>query len=208
MTGTYLRPAIARISLAGFLIAFCVAFREPMEADPVTHMLVQIPALAWAGWLIADGVSTRTGAEICPELNAGGWAGLSIALFTILFWMLPRSIDDALASPVMEIVKFVTAPLLIGIPLRLSWHRAHPLVRGVLMCNAVSMCGVLAWLYTVAPVRVCNAYLIDDQKRLGLAFLILSFGLAAAWGSRVFFPPRNATAARPAAINPEGRRAL
>ena len=30
------------------------------------------------------------------------------------------------------------------------------------------------------------------QQRLGLAFLLLSIGLALAWGGRAFFPPRQA----------------
>jgi hypothetical protein len=211
MTGTLISPAFARALLATFLILFCALFRGALEADPVTHMLVQLPALAWAGWLIADAVSARIKCDLFTELNKGGWAGLVIALFTVFFWMLPRSIDDALASPEMEAAKFITIPLLVGAPLRWSWRRAHALLRGVLMCNTISMCGVLAWLYTAAPIRVCNSYLVDDQRRLGLAFLLLSIGLALAWGGRAFFPPQQASS--PAADNsslaaPGGNKAI
>jgi hypothetical protein len=197
MTGTPISPAVGRILLAKFLVLFCGVFRSALEADPVTHMLIQLPALAWAGWLLAAALSARIRSDFFTDLNRGGWAGLLIALFTIFFWMLPRSIDGALASPAMEIAKFITIPLLVGAPLRWSWRRAHALLRGVLMCNAVSMCGVLAWLYTAAPIRVCNSYLVDDQQRLGLAFLLLSIGLALAWGGRAFFPPQQASPPTP-----------
>ena len=107
-------------------------------------MLIQLPALARAGWLLAAALSAGIISDFFTDLNRGGWAGLIIALFTIFLWILPRSIDGALASPAMEIAKFITIPLLVGAPLRWSWRRAHALLRGVLMCNAVSMCGVLA----------------------------------------------------------------
>lgn len=194
MNRCYTSPVVLRLLSGVLLIGVCAIFRTLLEADPVTHMLVQLPALAWAGWLIAGAASVSTGTEVFSKANVGGWAGLLVALYAILFWMLPRSIDGALVSPVMEIAKFLSVPILIGAPLRWSWHRAHPLLRGALKCNAMSMCGVLAWLYTSAPIRVCNNYLIDDQKRLGIAFLLVSLGLAVAWGGRVFFPPSRESA--------------
>lgn len=175
------------------LILACAVLRRPLEADPVTHMLVQLPALSWAGWLIAASIPAAWLEDRISRLNDNGLPGLLIALFTIAYWMLPRSIDGALTSPIAEFAKFLTVPLLIGLPLRWSWDRAHPLLRGVLKSNAVSMCGVLAWLYTAAPVRVCNSYLIDDQRRLGVAFLCVAIGLAILWSFRLFFPPARQT---------------
>ena len=72
-------------------------------------------------------------------------------------------------------------PLLIGSALRLGWPRAHPMLRGFLKAQALAMLGVLAFLYTHAPVRLCNAYLAEDQLRLGLAFLATAFALAVLW---------------------------
>lgn len=181
-----------RLTFAISLIAACAVFRVPLEADPVTHMLVQLPTLAWAGWLLADAALSHRRARPVSDFNAGGVAGLLMVLFGIAFWMLPRSIDGALTSPAMEAAKFLTVPLLIGAPLRCSWSRAHPLLRGFLMSNALSMLGVLAWLYTAAPIRVCNSYLVSDQQRLGVAFLVVALGLALAWGGRLFFAPRAA----------------
>ena len=183
-------------ALATFLIFACAVLRTPLEADPVPHMLLQLPLLAWAGWLLADAISPIWPDAGLSRLNDNGIPGLLIVLFAIAFWMLPRSIDGALTSIPVEIAKFITVPLLIGLPLRWSWYRAPPLLRGVLKSNALSMLGVLAWLYSAAPVRVCNSYLVEDQKRLSIAFLSAAIALAILWSVRLFLPPAGATAGK------------
>lgn len=162
------------------LVALAFALRGPLEADPVTHVLVQLPMLALAGALIPWPRGTG-------DWNRGGWAALLVAIFAMAFWMLPRSIDAALAGPATEAAKFVTVPLAIGLMLRLGWAHAHPLLRGVLKAQALAMLGVLAFLYTHAPARLCNAYLAEDQVRLGLGFLWVAIGLAGAWVLPLFF---------------------
>ena len=158
---------------------FCAATRSPLERDPVTHILVQLPLLALVGWLVASALRKRIPvAHLCSD---HGMACLLIALFSIAYWMLPRSIDAALEDPQMELAKFLSVPLLIGLPLGLGWQRAHPLVKGFLKANALSMLGVLAFLFTHAPVRICNNYLVSDQERLGLGFLYAAFALTVLW---------------------------
>ena len=148
-----------------------------------------------------------SGAVLAPVLplgrgdwNRGGWACLIVAVSSIAFWMLPRSIDAALSDPLWEAGKFVSLPLLVGLPLRLGWARAHPLLRAMLKAQALSMLGVLAFLYTHAPVRLCNAYLGEDLQRLGLGFLALALILAAAWVAPLIFPQ---TSGRAGALIPE-----
>jgi hypothetical protein len=62
-------------------------------------------------------------------------------------------------------------------------------LRGALKANLISMLGVLAWLYTVAPVRLCNSYLKSDQEMLGTAMAFLAGALAVGWGIGLFFGP-------------------
>jgi len=45
------------------------------------------------------------------------------------------------------------------------------------------MAAVLAWVYTVAPVRLCNSYLASDQKMLGTGMAVLVGVLANRWGA-------------------------
>lgn len=177
----------ARAGGALLLALAAVALRRPLEADPLTHVLVQLPLLALAGAVLAPALRLGRG-----DWNRGGWVCLILAVFAMAFWMLPRNIDAALQSAAWEAAKLVTLPLLVGLPLRLGWARAHPLLRGVLKAQALSMLGVLAFLYTHAPIRLCNFYLVEDQYRLGLGFLAAALALAVAWVAPLFSPASDA----------------
>jgi len=173
---------------AAALFVACAVSRTTLEADPVTHVLVQLPCLAFAGWLF--GRAMREISADAYALADRGVAGLLVAIFTIAFWMLPRSIDASLESPVVALTKFFSIPLLIGVPLAVCWKQVHPIVRGFLKANALSMLGVLAFLYTHAPIRICNNYLVSDQERLGVGFLIVAFALALIWVVPLFVGSR------------------
>lgn len=178
-------PAVQLLAAVAIVIV-CWLFRDGFEHDPVTHILLQLPLLALAGVLIAKAVVERRDWRPSPWLE-GGLPLILLALFATAFWMLPRSIDAALVDPRMELAKFVTIPLLIGAPLAIGWPKAHPLLRGFLKAEAVSMLAVLAFLYTHAPVRICNAYLVDDQERLGFGFLMAAILLALLWAWPIFW---------------------
>jgi hypothetical protein len=47
--------------------------------------------------------------------------------------------------------------------------------------NAISMLAVLGWLYVIAPVRVCNNYLVDQQEIAGWWMVKLAVLLFACW---------------------------
>lgn len=183
----------ARLALAAALVGLAAAFRAPLEARAITHVLVQMPMLALAGALIAPLVPLGRG-----RWNAGGWACLIAAIGCLAIWMLPRSVDAALSDPRWEAAKFATLPLAFGLPLAAGWARAHPLLRGVAKAQSVSMAGVMAFLYTHAPDRLCNGYLIEDQRVLGWGFLALALGLAAA-----FVAPLVAVASDRPAVSPK-----
>ena len=146
--------------------------------------LVQLPVLAFSGALFVAGLGARHLRVTEPLANA-----LSlVAVFAILFWMLPRYIDATLVSPVVELAKFISIPVLVGGSLAIGWAKSNPFLRGFLKANAISMLGVLAFLYIHAPVRICNSYLFADQERLGLGFLMTAAGLGLAWAIPLFFP--------------------
>lgn len=176
----------------GSILALCFVWRNELGRDPVLHVLIQLPALALAGWLVGAVLRERT--RLLDRIDERGVASLFVVLFTGVFWMLPRSLDAALDDPAMESLKFISLPLLIGVPLALSWPKLHPLVRAFLKANTVSMLGVLAFLYTHAAVRICNNYLVSDQERLGLGFLFVAVALSVIWSLPLFFAPPDAEA--------------
>ena len=174
-----------RLILSLGAVGICFLFHEKLESDPVTHLLVQLPVLTISGYLFVIGMGGQN-LRITERLAN---AFSLVAVFGILFWMLPRYIDATLVSPVVELAKFISIPVLVGGSLAIGWAKSNPFLRGFLKANAISMLGVLAFLYIHAPVRICNSYLLADQERLGFAFFISAVGLGIAWAIPLFFPP-------------------
>lgn len=174
---------------AGPLLWFALTLppiRTAMENVMVWHMGVQIPALVVAGAL--------SGSVIAPfyqrylaSWNGCGVAGIVLTIITLLFWMLPRSLDATLDDGAMELAKFTTLPLLAGLPLIHSWPRLSLVGRGIVWSYLVAMLFVLAWLYLAAPVRVCNNYLVNDQQVLGWYLFSAAIAAVLYLGWRVLF---------------------
>jgi len=159
--------------------------RTLLEATLAGHMVAQIGLLAVAGWWLGRGLGPVRPGE-AGGFNRFGAAGVVVALFTLVFWMLPVSLDRALQEPAWEAAKFASAPLLLGLPLARSWPRLPGLPRGALWANAVSMLVVMGWVYYEAPVRLCNNYLLDQQLLLGGAMWGLAAAVALYWTVRAF----------------------
>ena len=167
-----------------------------LEGSMIGHMLIQIPLLALAGGLVARGASGGRGA-VLDRFNAGGIPGLLVAVFAVIAWMLPRMLDAALRSALVEAAKFITVPLLVGMPLALSWPLLPPVARGFVWANLISHTAVLGWLYSVAPNRLCARYLFDQQTTLGMALLIMAIVLLLGWGGfAIVGAPRTARSTR------------
>lgn len=163
---------------------------EKLELTMVGHVLIQLPLLVICGWLITPSLPPRWKSAI-EKYNEYGIPGILIVTFTVIFWMLPRSLDAALATPVMEFAKFVTLPTLIGIPLALSWPLLTPVTKGFVIGNLLSMLTVLGWLYTQAPIRLCNYYLINQQQQVGTLLLAITVGITLYFTLKCFFFSKN-----------------
>jgi len=179
-------------------VAICVGLWSLLALPPVatamesrlfTHVLLQFPALFLCGYLLGIGFRGRA-ARISGGWNRGGFTGIAIVLPTAAIWMLPRSIDTALESAWVEAAKFVTIPLLVGLPLALSAPRLGALTAGFLKAHFVSMALFLGWIFSAAPVRLCNSYLIDDQTLVGATWLVIAGVAICGWAIPLFFDRR------------------
>lgn len=166
-----------RLGLMALVVLTALALRWGAAESPIQHVLIQMPLLVLAGALLVWNLNVRPDRALPLFL---------IALTAFLFWMLPRNVDWALTGP-GEAAKLVGLPLLLGIPLRLSWPALGPMLRGFVQANALSMLGVLGFLYIHAPIRICNSYLVSAQKDLGIAFLFVAAGLTCLWAFPVLF---------------------
>ncbi|QKT02638.1 hypothetical protein HUS23_01775 [Ectothiorhodospiraceae bacterium 2226] len=195
-------PAAAGL---GLLAALALPpLRAGLEGIMWTHMLVQIPLLIVAGALLGSALPARWRAALAPWDRAGV-AGLLLALFALAWWMLPRHLDAALESAAVDAAKFASLALLVGLPLRLSWPRVPFVLRGVVASKLVAMLAVMGWLYLVAPLRVCNNYLVSDQETLGRLLLLAALGLGLALALRAFtLDGRTSQAHQHAVTQPQG----
>ncbi len=196
-----MNPASARAaSGAGLALLFVLALppmRTWLEASMTTHMLIQIPLLGAAGFALGHALSPAQRAAL-RRLAGGPLPYVLIASFASSYWMLPRALDAALADPLAALAKFISMPFLVGAPLALAWERLSLIGRGFVWTNFFSMLAVLGWLYVVAPVRVCNSYLVGDQYEAGWWMIRLAIALFLAWLAGLFVG-RAPVGARPAA---------
>jgi cytochrome c oxidase subunit IV len=165
---------------AGLLLAMLLpTSRHAAEASMTAHMLVQYLGLLLAGGLLVDALATRRlqGLQRWNELGICGLAGSGLTLAVL---MVPRVLDLALVDMRVESLK-LAALVLSGAALRLSWQRAGVVVQAFFLGNVLMMTTVVGMLYQDSGTRVCNAYLLDDQHKLGLALVWLAAGVATLW---------------------------
>ena len=185
MIATRTRSSLLMIACIMVMALALPQIRELLEGQLATHVLIQMPLLASAGWLCGQAYS-RSLERPMQCWNTGGVPGLLLVMFVLLFWMLPRSVDAAVAQLGFEIGKFISLPLAGG-ALTLSFPRTPILLRGAIKANVVSMCAVLAWFYSAAPTRLCTSYLESEQRQLGRAFALCAAMLSIVWGASLMF---------------------
>ena len=181
-----------------YLLLATPAARVLLEATMSSHMLLQIPLLAAVGFFAGRLLPAYWQDRLLAA--AGGTIPcVLLALFASSYWMLPRALDAALANPLAEVAKFISLPVLVGLPLALAWRRLSAIGRGFVWTNFISMLAVLGWLYIAAPLRVCNSYLVNQQESAGWLMVKLAVLLFLWWMGTLFvggspLPPASAAA--------------
>lgn len=175
------RPGLMLAALLAWGLLALPPVRQAMESVMVIHAL-QIALLGGIGGLMGHAFGPIHTRELAG-LNESGVTGTVLALLTLLFWLLPLSLDHG----AWEAVKFLSLPLLLGLPLARSWRRLPVLARAFIWANAIPMALAMGWLYREAPVRLCNNYLAGDQQVLGLALWLVGLAIAGYWAARALF---------------------
>ncbi|HNQ04376.1 MAG TPA: hypothetical protein PKH69_07155 [Thiobacillaceae bacterium] len=181
MRSWLLCPATAQVLLGLALLTWLITppIRHLLEAGMGRHMLLQFPLGMLAGALLAASISQGARAGIA-RWNAHGISGLVLVAVALSLLMLPRLLDLAVRDATIEAGKFVGL-LMAGAALRLSWHSAGLVVQGFFLGNVLPMMAVVGQLYIDSPLRLCNAYLLDDQVRLGQWLVVCAALLALIW---------------------------
>ncbi|MUK89087.1 hypothetical protein GMD78_11950 [Ornithinibacillus sp. L9] len=160
-------------SLLSGLILFGVLLipfiRQFLESVMVLHMLVQLPLLVLVGWLIGITI-TRNFQSHFDSWNSNGIPGTLLFVMITMYWMIPRTLDEALSIWYIELFKYVSLPV-IGLLLYDSWKKLQSIGKSFIYLNYLSMFGLMAWLYIDSPIQICNNYLAAEQKILGWGLL-------------------------------------
>lgn len=151
-----------------FLILPPVA--ELMESIMIIHMHMQMPMLIFAGFLMARLFQVRW-PSFFETWNRSGVPGIVLFVIFWLYWMIPRTMDEALMLPSVEWFKFISLPFLAGVPLRDSWPKLSKLWKTALFYSFTLLFIGMGWLYISAPFQLCNNYLLIEQMTLGWGFL-------------------------------------
>ena len=185
--------ALSAALLSIGLLAIAAGFRLPLERSMPLHMLVQMPMLLGAGIACAyaalhfqraqnrllAGVA-RLISGSCKKLDEYGIVGLTFFLLLSAYWMIPKALDDVLVSPGAEIGKFA-AFFLAGLMLPGTLARANRVTQLFFLGNFSWMTAIVGMLYQDTAVRLCNAYLLEDQLIAGQGLVILSIAVPAVW---------------------------
>ena len=181
-SGTRSAAVGVRWAAAGLCLGVILALspvRQWLESSMWRHMLVQFPLWMLVGFCLAGALGARSRERIA-RWNAYGISGLVATAVVLAVLMVPRVLDLALVRPGIEIAKCF-ALAVAGAALRVSWRPAGLVVQGFFLGNMLPMMAVVGQLYIDSPVRVCNAYLLDDQARLGQWLVGVAAAVAVLW---------------------------
>ena len=153
--------------------------RHALESSMSAQMLLQFPLLGLCGFALAGALPARRKTHV-DRWNAYGISGLFGTALLAALLMVPRLLDLAVADARIDLLKGL-ALVLGGMALRVSWRPAGWLVQGFFLGNVLPMTAAVGQLYQDSPARLCNAYLLDDQVRLGRMLVGLAAAIAIVW---------------------------
>ncbi|MFA7474532.1 MAG: hypothetical protein WCY95_01880, partial [Castellaniella sp.] len=158
----------------------------PLTALMSLHMLVQIPLLVLAG-LFAErawraGHPPRAGARPRPawSYNEYGIPGLLLVSLVGAGWMIPKALDDALTDWRVAAFKYLGLPVC-GWVLGASLRHSNVVIKLFFLGNFCWMSAIVGMIYLDQPIRLCNAYLQDDQDWSGRGLIALAIVLPSCW---------------------------
>ncbi|OCA87687.1 hypothetical protein A8F94_07475 [Bacillus sp. FJAT-27225] len=141
-----------------------------LESIMIIHMHMQMPLLVISGFFIGRFFQLKF-PQFFAKWNGNGVPGIMLFAIIMMYWMLPRAMDEALSEPLVELWKFVSLPLLAGVPLRDSWMKLTRNARNIVIAFFTAAFILMGWIYVMAPDNLCNSYLIIDQVILGWGYI-------------------------------------
>ncbi|WP_099157239.1 hypothetical protein [Virgibacillus ndiopensis] len=144
-----------------------------LESIMIIHMHLQMPLLIFSGFLMARFFKVRFPAFFY-KWNRNGIPGILLFSIILVYWMIPRTMDEALTVYASEIFKFISLPFLAGIPLRDSWRKLGSVSKNIVFLIFIILFILMGWLFIGVDDQICNNYLRVDQITLGWGYVTLA----------------------------------
>lgn len=128
------------------------------------HLLLQIPALLALGAVLGFEAGRHSG----PGPHR--LSGLAFGLGAIGFWLIPRSLDAAVARQGVDLLLHLSM-CAAGAALASSVPALPFALQMMLGVNGIAMLGAMGAVYSNTPWLVCASYDLAQQRRLGAALL-------------------------------------
>ncbi|WP_226679273.1 hypothetical protein [Mesobacillus jeotgali] len=144
-----------------------------MESVMIIHMHMQMPMLVIAGFFMGRFFQQRF-PHFFSKYNQEGIPGILLFIIIMGYWMLPRTMDEALTVNNVELFKFISLPFLAGVPLRDSWKKLSKNRKNYIIAFFTLIFLGMGWLYIQANDQLCNNYLVVDQMILGWGFITMA----------------------------------
>ncbi|MFA5664184.1 hypothetical protein [Castellaniella sp.] len=180
-------PAWAWAVLAVLCVALAVGLRTLLTARMSLHMLVQIPLLVLVGVFAQQAWHAVRAGRPQRDTHGAGWSineyglpGLLLVSLVAAGWMIPKALDDALLGGAVTWFKYLGLPVC-GWVLQASVRRANIIIKVFFLGNFCWMSAIVGMVYLDQPVRLCNAYLQDDQEWSGRGLIALAIAWPLAW---------------------------
>jgi cytochrome c oxidase assembly factor CtaG len=153
----------ALLAIAAALLLIAPPVDPFLDAVMRRHMELQLPALVLLGFMVGRG---RPAPRWVAAINASGLAGLALALGSMAFWMIPRSLDAAVVDNTVDQVLHASM-FSSGLALAWSLPVAPFALRITLAIHGVAMVGAMALVYSGFPRLICATYNLEQQRAVG-----------------------------------------
>lgn len=132
-----------------------------LDAAMARHVLLQIPALFFLGF-----IAGRSNWISVKRYNLLGLAGLVFFIGSLLFWMIPRSLDAAVSDNRIDQLMHLNI-IAAGWALSKSLPLMPVIMRVALGMYGLTMIISLGAIYSSYDALICAVYSIGQQKETG-----------------------------------------
>ncbi len=164
------RPRIMAIAL--WIALAAVLAIGPLDRWLDTTMprivLLQMPAWFTLGWLAG-----RKRGTLLATIDPRGLGSLALAALTVIFWMIPRSIDAIGISPLADTLLHISL-LIVGFALADGFPRLPFVAKAALCIMGTSHVFALGIFYSKYTALLCGSFSLIQQQELGRWLLRLT----------------------------------